>query len=72
MSHGISGLGGGGGAGVQTSDKVQYKSSRSSLFILGKRDDELSFAKYTVRVSPSFSSLLLAVMASTAATASKK
>ena len=58
---------------MQTSDKIwQYKSSRSSLFILSKRDDELSFAKYTVRVSTSFSSLLLAVMASTAATASKK
>ena len=70
MSHGISVVEG--GEGVQTSDKVQYKSSRSSLFILSKRDDELSFAKYTARVSTSFSSLLLAVMASTAATASKK
>ena len=47
MSHGISVVGGGVG-GVQTSDKIwQYKSSRSSLFILSKRDDELSFAKYT-------------------------
>ena len=45
MSHGISVVGEG---GVQTSDKIwQYKSSRSSLFILSKRDDELSFAKYT-------------------------
>ena len=59
----------------QTSDLIcQHEESRSSLFVLSKREDDFlnSHAKCIVRVSSIFKSLLFAVRTSAVAPASKE